>query len=100
MAKSFLVVGLPASFTTEQLRQLLGTEASNLQNAEMLPDTIATGVGYVQMTNPDAGQRVARRFQSTSMQHMLGTRPLICRETSRAFHAISKRWEAERAHAY
>jgi len=95
----FLVIGLPPSFTSEQLRQLLAAESGHLQTAEMLPDTIATGVGYVQMADSDAGKRAAGRFLSRSMEDRLGVRPLVCQDHTGAFNAISKRWAAERTHA-
>jgi len=99
MTTKFLVLGLPVSFTSDQLRQILGTEANDLQKAEMLPDTVATGVGYVQMTNTDAGIRAAGKILSRSVQHSLSVRPLICQDHTGAFHAISKRWEAEQGHS-
>jgi hypothetical protein len=99
MATEFLVVGLPDSFTSEQLKQLLAPEAPHVRAAEMLPDTVATGVGYVQISNREAGQRAMRRFLSPSTRDSLGVRPLVCGGHSGAFHAISKRWEAARTPA-
>jgi hypothetical protein len=97
MATKFLVIGLPASFTSEQLRDLLRPEVNDLHTAEMLPDTIALGVGYVKMANDDAKKRVASRF--SSLQNVLGVRPLICNDDSVTFHAFSRRWEAARVPA-
>jgi hypothetical protein len=97
MATEFLVVGLPDSFTSEQLRQFLAPEAPHVQAAEMLSDTVATGVGYVQISNREAGQRAMHRFLSPSTRDSLGVRPLVCGGHSGAFHALSKRWDATRA---
>lgn len=96
MSTKFMIIGLPASVTSTQLRQLLAVETGQLDTVEMLPDTIATGVAYVQTGTLRAGRRAVTRLHS--LEHALGVRLFICGEESRAFQALVRRLEAEHTH--
>jgi hypothetical protein len=96
MSTTFFVIGLPPSFTSEQLQQLLAAEADHIRTAEMLPDSVMTGVGYIEMTNAEARRRVVRKL--CFMEHVFGVRLLICEEDSPSFHFLVDRWRSGMPH--
>ena len=97
MPTNFFVIGLPSVFTSQQLQQILTGEADHLRNAEMLPDTLITGVGYVEMDNPESRRRAIRKFYL--MEHVFGIRLLICEKDSAFFHFLSQYRQHDQAHA-
>ncbi len=95
MTTKFLIIGLPPSYTSEHLHQLLIGVARGLSAIEMLPETIAVGVGYVESASQSVGRRAISTLQA--LGHSLGARLLICGEESATFRVLCKRWETERA---
>lgn len=91
MPTSFFVIGLPSAFTSDQLHQVLTAEADHLRTAEMLPDMLITGVGYVEMDNPESRRRAIRKFYL--MEHVFGIQLLICEQDSASYHFLFQRWQ-------
>ena len=97
MPANFFVIGLPSSFTSGQLQRVLTAESDHLRTAEMLPDSLITGVGYVDMDNAESRRRVVRKFYL--MEHVFGLRLLICENGSASFHFLFQRWQQQHAAA-